>query len=144
MQYDLSNELSRRQFSMKVKALLEKGVVVELTDKSRRSLSQNAYLHAILGVLALETGNSLEVIKQEVYKKKLNPDIFVTTKHDNILGDIEIIRSSRTLTKEEMSLSIERYKKFCAEMQVYIPEPGDDAILRQIEFEMSRAQKYFY
>lgn len=76
----------------------------KLTDKSRRSLSQNAYLHAILGVLALETGNSLEVVKREIYKKKINPDLFVRVKHDPLLGEIEEVRSSRDLTKEEMSL----------------------------------------
>lgn len=143
MLYDLSNELSRKQFAARVKHLWAKGAgIVELTDKSRRSLNQNNYLHAILGVLALETGNSLEVVKREIYKKKVNPDLFIRTKHDPTLGEIEEVRSSRDLTKEEMSLSLDRYKKFCADNGIFLPEPGDEELLRQIEFEMARAAKY--
>ena len=143
MLYDLSNELSRKQFAARVKHLWEKGAgIVELTDKSRRSLNQNNYLHAILGVLALETGNSLEVVKREIYKKKVNPDLFLRIKHDPMLGEIEEVRSSRDLTKEEMSLSLDRYKKFCADNGIFLPEPGDEELLRQIEYEMARAAKY--
>lgn len=143
MLYDLSNELSRKQFSVRVKHLWEKRAgIVELTDKSRRSLNQNSYLHAILGVLALETGNSLEVVKREIYKKRINPDLYVRMKADPVLGEVETIRSSRDLTKEEFSLSLDRYKKFCSENGIYIPEPGDEELLRQIELEMARAQKY--
>lgn len=143
MLYDLSNELSRKQFSVRVKHLWKKRAgIVELTDKSRRSLNQNSYLHAILGVLALETGNSLEVVKREIYKKRINPDLYVRMKADPVLGEVETIRSSRDLTKEEFSLSIDRYKKFCSENGIYIPEPGDEELLRQIELEMARAQKY--
>lgn len=143
MLYDLSNELSRKQFAARVKHLWAKGAgIVELTDKSRRSLNQNNYLHVILGVLALETGNSLEVVKREIYKKKVNPDLFIRTKSDPLLGEIGVVRSSRDLTKEEMSLSIDRYKKFCAEQGIFLPEPGDEELLRQIEFEMARAAKY--
>lgn len=143
MLYDLSNELSRKQFSVRVKHLWEKRAgIVELTDKSRRSFNQNSYLHAILGVLALETGNSLEVVKREIYKKRINPDLYVRMKADPVLGEVETIRSSRDLTKEEFSLSLDRYKKFCSENGIYIPEPGDEELLRQIELEMARAQKY--
>ena len=143
MLYDLSNDLSRKQFAARVKHLWAKGSgIVELTDKSRRSLSQNNYLHSILGVLALETGNSLEVVKREIYKKKVNPDLFIRTKHDPLLGEIEEVRSSRDLTKEEMSLSLDRYKKFCSDNGIFLPEPGDEELLRQIEYEMGRAAKY--
>ena len=142
MLYDLQSELSRKQFSARVKHLWEKGTLVELTDKSRRSLNQNSYLHTILGVLALETGNTMEVVKREIYKKRINPDLYVRVKTDPLLGEVETLRSSRELSKEEMSLSIDRYKRFCAENGIYIPEPGDDEVLRQIEYEMARSQKY--
>lgn len=142
MLYNLQDSLSRKQFSSRVKHLWEKGTLVELTDKSRRSTAQNSYLHCVLGVLALETGNTLEVVKREIYKKRINPDLYVRVKTDPILGEVETLRSSRDLSKEEMSLSIDRYKQFCSANGIYIPDPGDEEILRQIEFEMARAQKY--
>lgn len=143
MLYNLQDELSRKRFSTRVKALWEKGAIVELTDKSRRTLNQNSYLHVALGCLALETGNSLEVIKQEIYKRRVNPDLYVRTKSDPVLGRVEYLRSSRDLNKEEMSLSIDRYLRFCADNGVYVPQPGDEALLAALEYEIARAEKYF-
>lgn len=142
MLYNLQDELSRNQFAARVRNLWEKGSVVELTDKSRRTARQNSYLHAILSVLCIETGYGLEDVKREIYKKRINPDIFVQYKDDPVIGRIEVLRSSRDLSSEEMSLSIDRYKKFCSENGIYIPEPGDDEIIRQIEWEMAKIEKY--
>lgn len=142
MLYNLQDELSRKRFSARVKTLWEKGAIVALTDKSRRTLNQNAYLHVAIGCLALETGNSLEVIKQEIYKRRVNPDLYIRSKIDPILGKIEFLRSSRDLTKEEMSLSIDRYLRFCADQGIYIPQPGDEELLRQIECEIAKSEKY--
>jgi len=142
MRYDLSDELSRRSFTARVKRFLDKGSYVELTDKSRRSLSQNSYLHAILTVLALETGATVETVKREIYKKRLNPDLYLVKKIDPVLGLYETYRSSRELTTEEMNLSIQRYKQFCAENGIYVPEPGDTELLRQIEIEEAKFQQF--
>lgn len=45
MIYNLKDQLSRKRFSTREKALWDAGAVVELTDKRRRTGSQNAYLH---------------------------------------------------------------------------------------------------
>ena len=142
MLYNLQDELSRKQFAARVRHLWDKGSVVELTDKSKRTGRQNSYLHAILSVLCIETGYALEDVKREIFKKRINPDIFIRYKEDPVLGKVEVVRSSRDLSIEEMSLAIDRYKKFCAEQGVYIPEPGDEEILRQIEWEMAKIEKY--
>lgn len=81
-------------------------------------------------------------MKREIYKKRVNPDLFLRTKTDPVLGEVEVVRSSRDLTTEEMSLSIDRYKKFCADNGIFLPEPGDEELLKQIEWEMSKAAKY--
>lgn len=142
MLYNLQDELSRKRFASKVRTLWEKGTIVELTDKHRRSLRQNAYLHCCIGAVALETGNSLEVIKQEIYKRRVNPDLFVEEKDDPVLGRITVLRSSRDLDKEEMSLSIDRFRRFAEENGIYIPEPGDEELLAQLEYEIDKARKY--
>ena len=142
MLYNLQDELSRQRFAAKVRHLWEKGTIVELTDKHRRSLQQNAYLHVAIGAVALETGNSLEVIKQEIYKRRVNPDLFVEEKDDPVLGRMTVLRSSRDLNKEEMSLSIDRFRKFAEENGIYIPSPGDEELLAQLEYEIDKARKY--
>ena len=142
MTYDLKNQLSRKRFSARVKALWEAGAVVELTDKRRRTRNQNNFLHIALGILALETGCSLEYIKQEVFKRRVNPDLFIMEKNDPILGHIEVLRSSRDLNKEEMSMAIDRYLKFCAENGVYIPSPEEQDMLREAEYEIAKIEQY--
>lgn len=142
MIYNLKDQLSRKRFSTRVKALWDAGAVVELTDKRRRTGSQNAYLHVALGILAMETGNSLESIKQEVFKRKVNPDLFIIEKDDPILGHIQTLRSSRDLDKEEMSKAIDRYLKFCADNGVYIPSPEEEDILREAEYEIAKFERF--
>lgn len=142
MLYNLKNQLSRKRFSARVKALWENGSIVELTDKSRRTGQQNRYLHVVIGILAMETGNSLETIKQEVFKRRVNPDLFLVERDDPILGHIQILRSSRDLGKEEMSTAIDRYLKFCSDNGVYIPSPEEEDLLREAEYELAQVEKY--
>lgn len=143
MLYNLQDELSRQKFKTKVQFLWNNGTVVELTDKRRRTKNQNNYLHAILGALALETGYSPEVIKQDIFKRRVNPDLFVEETDNPILGKVETLRSTRLLNKEEMSVAIDRYIKFCSELGVYLPKPGDEEMIAQIECEISKASRYF-
>jgi len=142
MLYNLKDQLSRKRFSTRVKALWDAGAVVELTDKRRRTNPQNSYLHVALGILAMETGNSLESIKQEVFKRKVNPDLFIVEKDDPILGHIQTLRSSRDLDKEEMSKAIDRYLKYCAELGFYIPSPEEEDLLREAEYEIAKIERY--
>lgn len=142
MLYNLQDELSRHKFAAKVRHLWDTGTIVELTDKKRRSLQQNRFLHICIGAVALETGNSLEVIKQEIYKRRVNPDLFVIERDDPVLGRMTVLRSSRDLNKEEMSLSIDRFRRFAEENGIYIPSPGDEELLAQLEYEIDRARKY--
>ena len=142
MLYNLKNQLSRKRFSARVKALWENGSIVELTDKSRRTGQQNRYLHVVIGILAMETGNSLETIKQEVFKRRVNPDLFLVERNDPILGHIQTLRSSRDLGKEEMSTAIDRYLKFCSDNGVYIPSPEEEDLLREAEYELAQVEKY--
>ena len=142
MLYDLNNELSRQRFSARVRKLWEGRAIVDLTVPNRRTGSQNRYLHVILGILAMETGNPLSVVKTEIFKRRVNPDIFLTEKDDPTLGRITSLRSSRDLNTEEMSTAIDRYMKFCSELGIYIPSPEDEELIEQAEYEIDRVSKW--
>ena len=114
-------------------------MLIELTDATKRSTAQNSYLHVVLGAVALFVGESLEYVKQEVYKRMVNPDIYVVEKDNPTLGHIVSLRSSRDLNKEEMSLSIDRFRKWAAEQGIYTPSPDDLATISRINAEMSQA-----
>ena len=142
MLYDLSNEFQRNAFMTRAQSLVGKGAVVEVTEKAFRSLNQNSYLHLLLGVVAMETGNTLEDVKREYFKEMVNPDIFRAYKTDTRGNTIKVYRSSADVSKEEMSMAIDRFKRWGAENGIYLPSPEDKALLREIEIEMGRMRAY--
>lgn len=143
MQYDLKNRLDRERFQTRAMSLLAKGSIVELTEKAVRSLNQNNYLHLIIGAVALEAGVTLDYAKTEYYKRHVNGDLFIISKQDRLLGtDRQCLRSSADLTKEEMSVSIDRFKKWAAEMGIYLPDPDEREICAQISYEIEKNKQY--
>ena len=142
MQYDLTSDYQRETFLSRVTFLLEKNAVVELTEKAIRARGQNNYLHLLLGVVAMETGNTLDYCKEWYFKKLCNRDLFVTTRSDKYAGVVEVVRSTAELTKEEMSTAIDRFKRWGNENGIYMPNPGDVSLLRMIAIEMGRNKAY--
>lgn len=122
---------------------MKRGSLVDLTDKSKRSTSQNSYLHLLLGAVALETGNELEYVKEEYYKREANRELYCRVITDRLTGrEVERLRSSADLSQEEMSISIDRFKRWASEMGIYLPDPGDEMILREIERQMAQARRF--
>lgn len=142
MVYDLSSEFQRKAFLARVDNLMEKGAVVEMTEKAFRSPNQNRYLHLLIGVVAIETGNTLEDAKTYYFKKVVNPDLFQVYVKDNMGNTIDRLRSTSELTKEEMSTAIDRFKRWGAENGIYMPNPDDASLLKTIEIEMGRMKSY--
>lgn len=143
MKYDLSNELQRGNFHLRSAKLMEKGCVVELKECKVRSLRQNSFLHVALGYFAAQTGDTLEYVKQYYYKRLVNPDIFRRERDDKFLGHIEVWRSSASLTQEEMSLSINRFRNWAAnEAGIYIPPPDDARLVQLMEIEIEKYKEY--
>lgn len=142
MQYDLANQLQRQTFITRCKALLDKGVVVDLAERTFRSRNQNNYLHLLIGVVAMETGTTIAYAKEWYFKRLCNKDLFVTTRTDRYAGQVELVRSSADLTQEEMSMAIDRFKRWGSENGIYMPSPGDESLLREIAIEMGRNRSY--
>lgn len=142
MTYDLAQRLDRERFRTRCDYLMEKGAAVDLTEHSFRSTSQNRYLHLLIGLVALEVGETVEYVKANHFKRMVNPDIFIVMKDDRWLGQVETLRSSADLTKEEMSIAIDRFKNWGRLQGWAMPDPGDTEILRQLEIEMSRQRAW--
>lgn len=144
MVYDTSNPLDNANFLLRAKKLAERGKIVELTEKKpRRSLPQNKYLHVILAYFGTQTGNTLEWVKQQYYKKLVNPDLFIREKEDKYLGKIKVLRSSADLDTSEFSLSIERFRNWAAqEAGIYIPSADEAILIQQMEIEIERNKEH--
>ncbi len=146
MLYDLRKPLDTQNARTRLDLLVKRGSVIELTEKkTKRSLSQNSYLHLALGYFASQTGNSLEWVKQQYYKKLCNPDLFIGERQDAYLGRVKYVRSSSALTTDEMTLSIERFRNWSAsEAGIYIPEPTSEAEIAEMQIEVERYRTYIY
>lgn len=142
MIYDLSNTLDRERFAARYATLMQNRCVVELTEKTFRTRNQNSYLHLLIGVVAMETGTTLDYCKEWYFKRLCNKDLFITTKTDKYAGQIEVIRSSADLTKGEMSMAIDRFKRWGNENGIFMPNPGDESLLKEIAIEMGRNKSY--
>ena len=142
MLYNLATELDRQRYQAKSELLLKRGAVVELTEKMQRTRAQNSYLHLLIGVVAMETGNTLQYCKDVYFKRIANPGLFIERHKDALAGEVEILRSSADLAKEEMQEAIDRFKRWGAENGFYLPNPGDESLLRSIEIEMARMKNY--
>lgn len=144
MVYDTSNPLDKANFLLRAKKLAESGKVIELTEKKpRRSLPQNKYLHVLLAYFGTQTGNTLDWVKQQYYKKLVNPDLFIREKEDKYLGKIKVLRSSADLDTSEFSLSVERFRNWASqEAGVYLPSADEYIIIQQMEIEIERNKEY--
>jgi hypothetical protein len=142
MIYNLEHPLDCDRFATRANILMQRKGVVELTEKVFRSGNQNRYIHLLIGVVAMDVGVTLDYAKREYFKKLVNRDIFVRKVQDKFCGEGEHIRSSAELSMEEMTIAIDRFKRWGAENGFYFPSPEDEARLKDIEIEMGRIRQY--
>lgn len=143
MLYDLRNPLDRERFKRRCNALYQKQGIVDLSEKTQRSIQQNKFLHLLLGYLAMETGNTLDYVKEVFYKRAANKELFLREKEDEILGKVEYLRSSADLSKEEMTLSIDRFRDWSSQTAgVYLPAANEQEFLASIEYELSKYKQW--
>lgn len=146
MLYNLSSPLDVQNARTRLEMLVKRGCTIELSEKkAKRSLSQNRYLHLLLGYFASQTGNTLEWVKQQYYKKLCNPDLFIGEREDLFLGRVKYVRSSADLSTDEMNLSIERFRNWSsAEAGIYLPEATSEAEIAALQVEVERYKTYLY
>jgi hypothetical protein len=143
MLYDLRNPLDRERFKRRCNALYQKQGIVDLSEKTQRSIQQNKFLHLLLGYLAMETGNTLDYVKEVFYKRTANKELFLREKEDEILGKVEYLRSSADLSKEEMTLSIDRFRDWSSQTAgIYLPAANEQEFLASIEYELSKYKQW--
>ncbi len=135
MRYNLSNTVDKKRFQTRCDALLRLGKNVEVTEKRhKRTLAQNRYLHLLLSFFATETGNPMEYVKQEYFKRLCNPDLFIREVDDPYQGRTTILRSSADLNEEEMTTAIDKFRAWSETTAgVYLPEPTEEEFIERME-----------
>lgn len=144
MRYDGANKLHAEQAKARLEKLIRERKVFDLTEKKpQRSLSANAYLHVILSYFACQTGNTMEWVKREYYKKLVNPSLFIREREDQFLGKVKYLRSSADLDTGEFSLSVDRFRSWSSETAgIYLPSPDESRLISLMEMEIERNKSY--
>lgn len=143
MWYNALKEIDKQRAKERFNYLLENGKTFELTEKKKtRSISQNSYLHLLFSWFALETGYTSEEVKQEIFKKIVNPNTFYDGEHGELVK-IERWRSTANLETKEMNLCIDRFRDYSSkEAGIYLPEPHDLSVLDEIKLQIENNKKY--
>lgn len=144
MIYDLKNPYDIGKFKDRVVELVNQRAVVDLTKKNpNRSLSQNAYLHLILGFFAVEYGCSLDEVKLDFFKRKCNKEIFERRVTNKQGIEITTLRSSADLDTMEMTTAIERFRNWSVSVAgIYLPSPNEEQFLIHVSQEIERNRAY--
>lgn len=145
MIYNLSIELDRKRLSVYTESLIKEGATVELTRKKKiRSIQQNKYLHLALGWFAVEYGETLSYVKEELFKRLVNKDIFEYVRTNTKTGEQRTaLKSSSDLTTAQMTTAIDRFRNYASrEAGIYIPAPNEEEYLETIRIEMERNRQY--
>lgn len=143
MIYNPQNRIEVNRALEKIKYFISEGKTFELKAKrERRSISQNSYLHLLFSWFAIETGYTTDEVKQDIFKKIVNPNTFYEGEFGNLIK-IERWRSTASLDTEEMTLCINRFRDYASkEAGIYLPEPTDLVMIRQLEIEVTNNQQY--
>jgi len=144
MYFDSKKEEDRKRSLTYLQHLFDKEKRFEIVEKrNKRTLSQNNYLHLLLTWFAIETGNTVEYVKLEYFKKLCNADIFVTDKSDRFLGSVQVIVSTSGIDTKQMTVAIDRFRNWSsAEAGIYLPEANEEEFLRNIQVEMERQRQW--
>jgi len=147
MIFNAQKELDVIKATDRLKFLIEKKKRFEITEKKPiRSLSQNSYLHLILAYYALEFGETADYIKQEVFKKKVNREIFEFEFYNRKTYEVRTeYKSTAKLDTKELTIAIERFKEFSMRQAGFrLPEPSDLAFLDEIRNEVTKYESLIY
>lgn len=146
MLFDLSNPYDCERAKTRLQSLIDKhSPSVEITEKTYRSGQQNKYMHVCIGIVAMETGNTIDYVKRYYFKAYCNPQLFLARHYDTHLRrEVVTVKSSRDLTTEEMNTAIERFRNWAATEGWYIPTPEEEFLIRQAETEINKRKEYLW
>lgn len=144
MWFKVNSKIDHQKAKDYLNKLIASGCDFEIKKKlNKRTYSQNNYIHLLFGYFSLNTGYTTEEVKQDIFKKIVNPEMFYEGEKENMPGiKIDQWRSTADLNTKEMTLCIEKFLDWSArEAEIRLPEPSDLAFLKEIEIELSNQKQ---
>lgn len=145
MIYNLTEEIQIQQAKDRLEWLILKQKRIEIKElRGKRTTPQNAYLHLLLSFFALEVGETLDFIKLEVFKKKVNADVFRTERKNPKSGKVrEDWKSSKDLDTKQMTDAIDRFKNWSVKNTgIRLPEANEQQFLDYIQNEIDKNKEW--
>lgn len=144
MIFNLSNRYEQDKFKEYVNKLYSDRAVVEVKKKfPNRTLKQNSYLHVILSYFGAEFGYDLRYVKDEIFKRMVNAELFVVKRETKYGKEYETLRSSSDLSTSEMTAAIERFRNWsAAEGGLYIPSPDEKEAIVYAQQQVEKVMLY--
>lgn len=132
MKYNLANEQEAKEASLYFAKLVATNSLAEIKKISpKRSLNQNSYLHLLLGAFGDFFGYTLEEAK--IIYKEVNSSIYRYEKKGRIFW-----QSSADLSKDDMSKTIDHFRKVSGEAGCELPLATDTDWLRRISNDIEK------
>ena len=114
--------------------IVEVGIVeLDLSNGNRK---------IIFDSVCWESGLTEEEVKQDIFKKIVNPTTFYEGEFGELIK-IERWRSTASLDTAEMTLCINRFRDYASkEAGIYLPEPTDLVLMQEMEIQINNNQNY--
>ena len=145
MKFDFQNSVDVQKYRFRSEQLIEAKKFVELRAINPiRTGQQNKYLHVLIAYFATEYGETADYVKQTMFKKWINKEIFKTEYANKKTGEVrDEWRSSAQLDTGEMTLAIDRFRDYSSkEAGIYVPQPHEEEYLKHCEVEIERNKQY--
>lgn len=129
MKLDLSKEIDQKRAKSYLDNLMEKGSRIELKKVvSKRTTSQNSYLHVCLTIFSKETGYTISESK-DLFSDML-PELMLYDKKGRTFR-----RSTSDLSTAELSEFIEKVREVCNnQLGIYVPD-AEEYLISKFEIE---------
>lgn len=133
LKFDFSIESDKAAYFAMVASSKDKKGLLTVKKWANRTLSQNAYLHLILGYFAATYGYSMFHTKVRIFKMIVNPE-YLTKERVSKDGEcfLDII-STKDLDKATFALCTDRFLNYSAKGGLRLPEPSDLIYLDEIK-----------
>lgn len=138
-----TNPCDAERARVRLEWLIRNGRPFELSERRKRTLNANAYLHVILAYFAAQVGETADYVKRFYFKLHCNRDTFERVKTDRITGrQVAYLRSTAELTAGELSLCITRFRDWAAAEGWYIPSPDEHIAMLAMEREVEKYKEF--
>ena len=147
MIFNASNEFDIQRAKERLGYLIEKKKTFEITEKKpKRTYSQINYILLHFSWFALEYVEITDIVKQDIFKKLVNPQIFLTEYVNYKTGEVRAAwRSTADLNTKEMTTAIDNFRDYASkEAGIYLPTPDDLTFLNEIERQVNNLQGRYY